>query len=38
MLKKFAVIGGGSWGTALACLVARAVGSVSLYAIEDSVV
>ena len=38
MLKKFAVIGGGSWGTALACLVARAVGSVSLYAIEDRVV
>lgn len=38
MSKKFAVIGGGSWGTALACLVTRAVGSVSLYAIEDSVV
>jgi glycerol-3-phosphate dehydrogenase (NAD(P)+) len=38
MLNKFAVIGGGSWGTALACLVTRAVGSVSLYSIEDSVV
>ena len=35
MLKKFAVIGGGSWGTALACLVARVNGHVTLHTIED---
>tara|TARA_B110000503_G_scaffold55395_1_gene88909 strand:+ start:3618 stop:4553 length:936 start_codon:yes stop_codon:yes gene_type:complete len=38
MLNKFAVIGGGSWGTALACLVTRSVGNVGLYAIEESVI
>ena len=38
MLKKITVIGGGAWGTALACLIARAVGVVNLYVIEDSVV
>ncbi len=38
MSKSFAVIGGGSWGTAIACLVARAVSRVSLYSIEDDVI
>ncbi len=36
--NKFAVIGAGSWGTAIACLIARAQGQVLLYAIEQSAV
>lgn len=36
--NKFAVIGAGSWGTAIACLIARAQGKVLLYAIEHSAV
>ncbi len=36
-LKSFAVIGGGSWGTALACLVARVYGSALIYAQEVNI-
>ncbi|MDG1436627.1 MAG: NAD(P)H-dependent glycerol-3-phosphate dehydrogenase [Rickettsiaceae bacterium] len=38
MQKSFTVIGGGSWGTALACLVARATGKSGLYVIENNTV
>lgn len=38
MQKNFMVIGGGSWGTALACLVARATNNVGLYVIENNAV
>lgn len=38
MFKKFAVLGGGSWGTAIACMVARSVGQVTLYTIDNNVV
>ncbi|MEA0970236.1 NAD(P)H-dependent glycerol-3-phosphate dehydrogenase [Candidatus Megaera venefica] len=37
-LKNFAVIGGGSWGTALACLVARVYGSALIYTPEVNIV
>lgn len=37
MNKKYAVIGGGSWGTALACLTARATGGTLIYANEQSI-
>ncbi len=36
-LKNFAVIGGGSWGTALACLVARVYGSALIYTPEVNI-
>ena len=36
-LKNFAVIGGGSWGTALACIVARVYGSALIYTPEMSI-
>lgn len=36
--NKFAVIGAGSWGTAIACLIARAQSQVLLYAVEQSAV
>jgi glycerol-3-phosphate dehydrogenase (NAD(P)+) len=36
-LKNFAVIGGGSWGTALACIVARVYGSALIYTPEISI-
>lgn len=32
--KKISVLGGGSWGTALACLATRAVGNCLVYTIE----
>lgn len=32
--KKISVLGGGSWGTALACLASRAVGNSLVYTIE----
>lgn len=38
MLKKCAVVGGGSWGTALTCLVARALGSTMVHSIEKQIV
>lgn len=38
MLENFAVIGGGSWGTALSCLMARAFGGVLLYTLEEKIV
>ncbi len=34
VLKKFAVIGAGSWGTALACIAARATGGCILYSLS----
>lgn len=37
-LKNFTVIGGGSWGTALACLVARIYGSALIYTPEANIV
>ncbi|RTK93571.1 MAG: NAD(P)H-dependent glycerol-3-phosphate dehydrogenase [Rickettsiales bacterium] len=37
MNKKYAVIGGGSWGTALACLAARAAGSALIYTNEQNI-
>lgn len=40
MLKKnykFAIIGGGSWGTAIACLICRAIGSAIIYTNQQSV-
>ena len=33
--KKISVLGGGSWGTALACLASRAVGGCLVYTIEQ---
>lgn len=33
--KKISVLGGGSWGTALACLAARAVGNCLVHTIEQ---
>ena len=36
-LRDFAVIGGGSWGTALACLVARVYGSALIYTPEVNI-
>ena len=38
MLENFAVIGGGSWGTALGCLFARIFGKVLLYTLEEKTV
>jgi len=38
MLENFAVIGGGSWGTALGCLMARTFGGVFLYMLEEKIV
>lgn len=35
--KDFCVIGSGSWGTALACMVARSSGGCLLYSIEQKV-
>ena len=37
MLENFAVIGGGSWGTALGCLFARIFGKVLLYTLEEKI-
>ncbi len=37
-IKKISVLGGGSWGTALACLSARAVGDCLVHAIEADAV
>jgi glycerol-3-phosphate dehydrogenase (NAD(P)+) len=37
IVKKISVLGGGSWGTALACLAARAVGSCLVHTIEQDV-
>jgi glycerol-3-phosphate dehydrogenase (NAD(P)+) len=34
--KKISVLGGGSWGTALACLAARAFGNCLLHTIEQN--
>ncbi len=37
MNKKYAVIGGGSWGTALACLAARSTMNVLIYSNEQNI-
>lgn len=37
-LHKFGVVGGGAWGTALACVAARAGRSVTLWAREPEIV
>lgn len=36
--KKISVLGGGSWGTALSCIVTRSIGYCLLYTIEKEVV
>ncbi len=36
-MKKFTLIGGGSWGTAIACLIARAQDEVLIYSIEPEI-
>ncbi|MFK7973881.1 MAG: NAD(P)H-dependent glycerol-3-phosphate dehydrogenase [Rickettsiaceae bacterium] len=35
--QQFAIIGGGSWGTALACLVSRITGNTLLYTMESNI-
>lgn len=37
-MKSVAVVGGGSWGTALACLIARTIGHTYLYTPEEQIV
>ena len=37
-MQKFTLIGCGSWGTAIACLIARAQGEVLVYSMEPDVV